>query len=227
MENQNQSNIARSIVQGIANFLLPSGERDLSTIFTKQTRRLIIILILLQFIIASPPFVEWIVIAASNFVVFASFKNDWGFWNAWLPYTQLVIEILFALFIGGSIFGNWLSNSSEEYVQKLETQLNLISNDNYQEVSSRLATNYKDLEATIRATKFGNFFSSLMQIIRLSRSISNILYADFPKKFTGIVAAKFMVSFPGGLYGLIAFALFWIIMSLETLSIYHGTLAPL
>ncbi len=136
MTSAQSETFAVRIASQFANFLLPSQKVDYQAALKKPLQFLIICLIAILALLALPPMADWLIGAAPDFGLFSSFTGQWSLWDRWLSFLIFFFELLFALFIGGSIFGQWVASASREALETAQRKFEMATARNVEQAES-------------------------------------------------------------------------------------------
>lgn len=144
--------------------------------------------------------------------------------KAWLGSISFTLDIIVALLIGGSIFGERLAKSFAKSIQKYEETRGIALGIGAKQIETILSLKINEAIETIQEFKnqkgLKNVIKSIPKVIRASKVLYNTAFDQVPtfyKRYTRFVLYS---SFPGGLYGLLAFTVFVISSCCKLASIY-------
>lgn len=110
-----------NFVSSIANrFFLPV-DIEYKDYFSTPLRIIVITFFLYSLIIAIPPIVDFVKIEKLRLPFIYSVYRDPVFWKRWLPFTNLLLEVLFFLMIGGSVFSEWVAIHSQKVIDEYQS----------------------------------------------------------------------------------------------------------
>jgi|GEM_PF-7002013 len=211
-----------NLVTTIADRLFLPVNVEYSDFFTKPLRYLILVFFLYSIIIAFPPVVETIKFRSTPLPLISSIVEDPVFWKKWLPFINFLVEIVFFLMIGGSVFSEWVVTQSKTAIQRYETAMDIARKKAVVDKKDELAKELKSYYDLIDGICLSNFLKKLWLLYRGANRVTKILSEDVAKVNTRFLIAKITVSFPGGTYGLFAFILFAILVQIKVGQLYLG-----
>lgn len=151
--------------------------------------------------------------------------------KSWFESISYILDLTVAVLIGGSIFGERLAKSFESSIGNYEKMREAI----LKEEASDLGQTMKDT-ITNAVSKFNSYRNSsskelirnIPEIYREANIIKNVAFTDVPKFYKNYMRFVIYSSFPGGLYGVFAFGLFFTSAILKLFTMYLGSpyLAP-
>jgi len=148
--------------------------------------------------------------------------ND--YWTKWLPYYNLVLEIVFFLMIGGSVFSEWISIHSKTIIEKYENSVEEAKTKEITLIKDDLTLRIKQYNSLFKDISIKNFIHKMYEIHKESKIIINILVNDVGKTNANFLGSKLAVSFPGGLYGLFAFFIFGLLIQFKIGQLYLSSI---
>ena len=226
MAASDKENLSVRLARWVAEFLLPSLERDFNAVLRRPIRLLIVGLIGLIVALCLPPMVDFLVASFPGFFLFQSFADYWPSWGRWLGFVSLLAELLFALFVGGSVFGQWISSVSQDVLDAAQERFELATHHNVEAAGAELVDSVATVEQLVRDASLASIFKDIARINKAVNRVFGLLYDGIPRRTATFIVAKVMVAFPGGLYGVLAFAIFWVLAFTKLLAVYHEALMP-
>ena len=146
--------------------------------------------------------------------------------KAWFESLSFVLDLSVAILIGGSIFGERLAKSFEESIKKYEEARDVL-------LGNKAASIGDDLEVSInmsiekiqrmRSEKSITMLKHLPDLIKEMKNIYNLAFKQVPNFYKRYLRFVFYSSFPGGLYGLSAFLLFFTSCGFKLVGMYLGS----
>lgn len=214
------SNKLRNVVASMADNLFLPVNVEYKNYFAIPLRILVLVYLLYSGIIALPPVIELIKANAYQLPLIGFVLENPEFWEIWLPYINFVLEILFFLMIGGSVFSEWVAAHSKNIMDKYETAVDIARQQYLECTKDELATKIEKYYSLLEGINIRNVFPRIYNLYNESRSIINILVHDVARVNARFLGAKLAVSFPGGFYGLFAFILFAMLVQVKVGQFY-------
>jgi hypothetical protein len=175
------------------------------------------------------PFVTEYVVSPSASAFVASNRVEM---KAWLDFSIISLEVAIAVCIGGAAFSEGLANRIRGQLRDWQTAYAQTGEETVEEGVSntvQVANHVKRLHGKLQQfdfekTPFGNtveFYLKMMEEADLvTGDIEDLLLRHYPKIIRTMVTTSLISSFPGGIYGMIAFTLFWCLMVAKVTYIY-------
>lgn len=214
------SNIVENIVKGISEYLFLPVNADYKKYFSKPLKVIVIIYFFYVVTISFPCFVQWEKTAKIYLPLISKVINNPGFWSVWLPYANFLLEIIFFLMIGGSVFGEWMASYSKDVIHQYGSAVEKARQNDLVFSKNELASKIREYHNLLQGINFKNVIQRIWQIYWKSRKILNTLLKDVPRVNARFIGAKLAVSFPGGTYGLFAFIIFGILIQMKVAQFY-------
>lgn len=214
------NNIVENIVKGVSEYLFLPVNADYKKYFSKFLKIIVIIYFLYVVAISFPSFVQWEKTADIYLPLISEVINNPEFWSVWLPYADFLLEIVFFLMIGGSIFGEWMASYSKDVIHQYGDAVEKARKEDLVFSRNDLALKIKEYNNLLEGISFKNAIQRIWQIYWKSREIINTLLKDIPRVNARFIGAKLAVSFPGGTYGLFAFIIFGILIQTKVAQFY-------
>lgn len=200
-------------------FFLPT-QFDYRTCFTLPIRIVIIVFFVVLIVLAAPPVIDIIISHQDRIPVFLSVQIHKQVWLDYVEYVSFLLEIAIAFLIGGSIFAEWATNYYKAAVETYEKKIIEARENNLTELkeeSEQLIKRHMEILSQMTAI---NFIASLCELWKTSMRFINLMYRDVGRVNSIFLMTKALVSFPGGLYGLLAFISFYTLCVLRVVSYY-------
>ncbi len=214
------SNIVENVVKGISEYLFLPVNADYKKCFSKPLKVIVLIYFLYVVVISFPSFVQWEKATNIYLPLISEVINNPGFWGVWLPYANFLLEIVFFLMIGGSVFGEWMASYSKDAIHQYGGAVEKARKKDLVLSENDLALKIRDFSSLLEGIDFKNAIQRIWQIYWKSRKILNTLLKDVPRVNARFIGAKLAVSFPGGTYGLFAFIIFGILIQTKVAQFY-------
>lgn len=106
------------VARAIAGRLFFAVEPDYTRVFGLPLRILVVVVLLGIIAMSAPPVIDRV--CPSELWPFGSIRGDHQSWEVWLPFATTALEILVALLIGGSVFGEWAAAQSKKTLEGLQ-----------------------------------------------------------------------------------------------------------
>ncbi|MFD3318163.1 hypothetical protein ACE414_11050 [Alteromonas macleodii] len=146
--------------------------------------------------------------------------------KSWLESTSFILDLLVALLIGGSVFGEQLTKSFKNAVIQYEKAREVYHSKKVNNLRSDLEEAIKDSKAKIEQYRTGSKADRIkhfLEVIRELKKIYKIGFTDLPDFYKGYMRFVLYANFPGGLYGVLAFCLFFVSATLKLVTMYLGS----
>ena len=186
--------------------------------------KILFILVILSFLTLSvlslPPVVSWywrhqsLQTDQQSIIMVREVKK------AWLNSTTYILDITIALLIGGSIFGERLATKFKEKIETYQNAQDIILDTRQVVLESRLENSVSTITQLVKKKRLGELFLSIPKLYTESRRLYELTFGDIPKFYKEYLRFVLYSSFPGGLYGVCAFCLFFASCVLKLLVIY-------
>ncbi len=212
--------IVENIVKGISEYLFLPVNADYKKYFSKPLKVTVIFYFLYVVAISCPSFVQWEKASGIYLPLVSEVINSPGFWSVWLPYASFLLEIVFFLMIGGSVFGEWMASYSKDAIHQYGDAVEKSRRKDLSFSKNELELKIREYSNLLEGISFKNAVQRIWQIYWKSRKILNTLLKDVPSVNARFIGAKLAVSFPGGTYGLFAFIIFGILIQTKVAQFY-------
>jgi hypothetical protein len=186
--------------------------------YTKATNVLIVTSGLLLIVVSLPPMM-WLL----DTYVIAPETQSWlsankAYFKSWTSWLSTALEIGIILFLGGAIFGERATKAFKEVLETYEQERNAFLANRKTELSKKI----QDLDAKIVSALNGraNTLSRFQQFYQSANELRDTLFGSVPRFQQRLITARFLVSFPGGSHGLVAFVLFVMLTVLKVVGLY-------
>lgn len=215
------SNKLQNIVTAIADKLFLPVDVEYKNYFSLPLKAIVLSYFAYCGVIALPPIIDIVVYEKPNALPFIDLViADPEYWKEWLPYWNFVLEIIFFIMIGGSVFSEWAAANSKKAFERYALAVEKARKRDLENVKDELVTKLKDYYALLEGINAKNFLQRIHSLFKSSRDIIHILGNDATKVNAKFVASKMTVSFPGGYYGLFAFFLFAALIQIKIAQMY-------
>lgn len=154
--------------------------------------------------------------------------------KAWLDFTTILLEVSIAVCIGGAAFSEGLANRIRERLRDWQTAYTQAGEGNLHAgvtTTVQAAGNVKAIRSQLETFDFASvgfvdtirFYLEMMEAADdVMENIRSLLLQDYPKIVRMLFTSSLIGSFPGGIYGMVAFTLFCCLMLAKVMSIYVG-----
>ncbi len=210
----------KKIVISIADSLFLPVDTKYKDILMKPLRVLVLLFFAYSLIVAMPPVIEIVKEGSFYLPFFSHILENPLFWEKWLPYINFVIEIVFFLMIGGSVFSEWVASQSKETFKKFELAVEKAKEKEILDTKDELVEKIEDYYSLFEGITLKNIIPRIWTLYRTSNRIIALLVNDVAKVNAKFLGTKLAVSFPGGAYGLFAFLLFVLLVQLKIGAFY-------
>lgn len=147
--------------------------------------------------------------------------------KAWFESLSFILDLTVAFLIGGSIFGEKLARSFQNSIVQYEKAREALLKNELEELTNDVELTIKEsIEKIneIRSEVTFDMLKNLPEIIREIRNIYRCAFSDVPDFYKGYLRFVLYSSFPGGLYGLSAFILFFASFGFKLAAMYLGSM---
>ena len=213
-------NKSQNIIASIADKLFLPVDVDYKNYFATPLRILVLVYFLYSCAIALPPVIEIVKAGSYQLPLISLVLNDPDFWQVWLPYVNFILEILFFLMIGGSVFSEWVVAHSKKIIDKYGKAVESARKNDIVDVKDELTQRIKEYYSLLEGINITNSLPRLYALYKTSRSVIGVLMSDVAKVNAKFLSTKLAVSFPGGFYGLFAFVLFALLVQVKIAQFY-------
>lgn len=200
-------------------WLLPDPEKGKRS-YSRFANIIIYTSCLLLIVLSLPPVMSLLdsyVIATETQAWLATNKGEFKIWANW---ASTALEIAIVLFLGGAVFGARATDAFKKVLDEYETQRLDYLEKRKTELSERIQELDAKITASLSGSTGGSGLSRFLQFYKSANSLQATLLSAVPKFQRRLISARFLVSFPGGSYGLIAFVLFLILTSFKIAGLY-------
>ena len=216
---------AEKIALAVANRLFLRVDREYDRLFHFPARIVVIAFFLFLIVVSLPPVVAYMITQQYDVYPLHSMHTSPSDWLVWSKFASLLVEILFVLAISGTVFGEWVAVQSRSTLEEIEKRFEQAQTAALTETRDELASQIKAYRDLFSSVTVSNLLDRLWEAFWLSRTIVGTLQYAIPNRTARFLAAKFTVAFPGGLYGLVAFALFALLSLTKVVQIYAEQIA--
>lgn len=156
--------------------------------------------------------------------------------KAWLDFVTIILELAIALCIGGAVFSETLANRLKQRLYDWQTTYaqegKEVAEESISEtvgLSNRVKRIYNDVrqfnfDANSFTEMFVLFSEKLEEADRTAENLRKLLFHDYPTVVQKLVMGNLIRNFPGGIYGMMAFLLFFCLMVMKVTAIYVSNL---
>ena len=209
-----------NIVASIADKIFLPVNAEYENYFTVPLRILVILFFVYSAVIALPPIVDQVKESSVALPFIELIIEDPVFWKRWLPFFGLILEIMFLLMIGGSVFSEWVAAHSKETIEKYEAAVVEAKKREITEAKENLVQKIEDYNRLLEDVNYRNILPKIYKLYRASQEIINLLLNDVAQTNARFLGTKLAVSFPGGSYGIFAFVLFATLIQVKIAQFY-------
>lgn len=210
----------RDIAAAIANSLFLPVQANYKDYFTIPLRIIVILFFVYSCGIAAPPIID-LVISHNLYLPLVSEALDAPIASRiWLAYFGFILEVLFFLMIGGSVFSEWIAAHSKKAITKFETAIEAARHSELKTTRDELTEEIRSYNELLEGINFSNFIPRLFSMYKTSNQILSLVVQDVPKVNARFLATKLAVAFPGGAYGVLAFILFGGLIQIKVALLY-------
>lgn len=139
----------------------------------------------------------------------------------WTEFTRIISEVLLAVFVGGQVFNDAVRNSIKRTLERLQELLDTSTNEQRAELARR-ANNALDV---LEDWLFGR--TGVRHKIRRSWdaynaiiAFRNVVWRDVKWLYLRLITIRIYYLFPGGMYGLLAYVFFFLILLSKCFKFY-------
>jgi hypothetical protein len=198
---------------------LPVGF-DYSRVLAWPIRLLVRLLFAILLVYACPYVADLHIAYMDEHELLMSMAANKQCWNDYLAFFSFGLEIVTAILIAGAAFSEWLTTSYKSTVDEWERKIEQARHNELTDVQQEAESLLKRHFDLIRSTTLTNLLSNLPKLYKTASGFSRLVYRDVGRVNFQFLLAKALVAFPGGLYGLLAFVLFYGLCLLKVLSYY-------
>jgi len=123
--------------------------------------------------------------------------------SEWLTSLRLIFEICAAIFVGGTIFAKSRATKLESQLQDFERSMALKAESEMNEAERQIAERFRQVQARFMKPK--KTLMDYFALIYASIGINLLIYRTVRHSNQAPINALILTSFPGGLYGMLAF----------------------
>ena len=142
------------------------------------------------------------------------------FTKAWLNSISYVLDIIVALFIGGSIFGERLAAKFKNKIIEYENVRDIILDKRQEVIETHLQESVANIIKLARQRGWKQQLCALPKLSKECRRLYSLAFGNLPNFYKQYLRFVLYSSFPGGLYGLNAFGAFFASCVLKLIVIY-------
>ena len=140
---------------------------------------------------------------------------------SWIECLRITTEVVIAVTISGQVFSSALKSRLQSWVDEYQDTRQKIIEGHVEKVSEKI----RDTAATIKTeldkpVKFLHWPKHLWRLFNLAKQLHDLLFRDTPRLQVRIVMLSFYTCFPGGLYGLTTYLLFFALVALKIAKLY-------
>jgi hypothetical protein len=224
-------NIPQRVIDKLSERLFLPAQRDYSISLRRPWFALSFLLLLLV-AAGSLPFIQTFILGTyPDFHVWL--KTNASIGKATLESASIFLEIFIAIFIGGSIMSERLAltqpvrdlieNVQESMNASLKNQAGNLE-EYFKSLPERAKHSLPEIVASLVLLRAGvtytNFFWRLGSLFDLSKDFYVVVRRELPRYARNFVAVKLITSFPGGLYGLVTYFLFFWLIIIRVFKLY-------
>jgi hypothetical protein len=213
----------RNITASIANGLFLPVNINYKDRFAVPLRILVALFFIYSVIIAIPSIISFVLVKENNIYLplMTEFVNNAVVWKTWLPFVSFLLEIIFFLMIGGSVFSEWIASHSKEAIEKYETAIVKATENEVESARGALEKEIYNYNNLLKADiTFSDFIPTLWDLYKISNTIMQLTVKDIPRINARFIVSKLVISFPGGTYGLVAFIIFGALIQVKIGQMY-------
>jgi hypothetical protein len=185
------------------------------------------IIIIIVFAVISLPLIQkivWMQYFPSNEKAIIFENKDVT--KSWFDSISYILDLTVALLIGGSIFGEKLANSFRGSIIEYEKARKVFHGDKTIELTTDIGLAVKCSIEKVNELRSGTILSRLKNIFGITqelRKIYRLAFSKVPRFYYSYIRFVLYSSFPGGLFGLLAFVTFFISSALKLVGMYLGS----
>ncbi|MBK8477807.1 MAG: hypothetical protein IPL39_16325 [Opitutaceae bacterium] len=140
--------------------------------------------------------------------------------SRWAASLRLVFEVFTALFIGGSVFAKSAATSIEKRLEAYQARLLAKSHVNRTAIERSTYRVMRKTHYLVTTATLKNVWRRIPRLIRLSFDSYSLITQRFFWSYVRFVFVALLTSFPGGLYGFLAFVFLTLVCAVKLIQIY-------
>jgi len=140
--------------------------------------------------------------------------------KAWLNSFSYILDIIIALLIGGSIFGERLAAMFKNKIIEYENARDIILGERQEVIEKHLQESAAKITELAQQSGWKQLLCALPKLYKECRRLYALAFGNLPKFYKQYLLFVLYSSFPGGLYGLSAFGVFSVSCVLKLIVIY-------
>ena len=144
--------------------------------------------------------------------------------NEWVSSLRLIFEILTAICIGGTFFAKSRANSIENRLQNYEANLLLKTTELMDKTEATIYRRFELMHILLSEQLPKSPIKHRLRLLLESYRTLSLVEQTIRRTNTRPIAVMVLISFPGGLYGLFAFAFLFSVCICKLLQIYMAML---
>jgi len=218
-----KAHFSERLARAVAGRLFLPVEADYNRVLGVPLRVLVLLALFGIVALSAPPVVErvW----DEDIWPFDSIRASHAVWESWLPFAVTGLEILLALLIGGSVFGEWAAAHSKSALDRLQASVDASRKEDIVDAEDELEGRLRRYRMLLEGITWRNIVVRLWELFFLSRDILAFVVREVPRTNARFVTAKIGVAFPGGFFGLFAFMTFGVLSIAKVLDLYLNRVA--
>jgi hypothetical protein len=144
--------------------------------------------------------------------------------SEWLSSLRLIFEIFTAIFIGGTIFAKSRATSLENKLKNYEASLLLKSTKLMDDTEAAISERFRKIQELLTEPRAQHGIRNFFRLLNLSYGTASLLYRTVRRTNRKPILAVVVTSFPGGLYGFLAFTFLFLVCICKLSQIYIAML---
>lgn len=171
-------------------------------------------------VLAAPPVIEFILCTQLSPDERVSLKGNEKILLEWLSFVSIFLEVTIALAIGGSIFGERLANKFKKAVTAYEESRTLVLEARKTGLNDEISKTVDAIIDLFSNKTLLQFVSNIPKLWKLAKNLRRMLFDEMPTFQRRYITLMMYSTFPGGLYGLIAFLSFFALSIIKVFQLY-------
>ncbi|EEF60667.1 hypothetical protein [Pedosphaera parvula] len=147
-----------------------------------------------------------------------------GRWEASL---RLVFEVFTALFIGGSVFAKSAATSIEKRLEAYQTHLLTKSRTQRNDIERNAYRVMRKTHYLVTTSTLKNVWRRIPRLMQLSFESYSLFAQQTFWSYVRFVIVALLTSFPGGMYGFLAFVFLTLVCTVKLIQIYLTAMSKL
>jgi hypothetical protein len=134
-------------------------------------------------------------------------------WLPWTEFARIISEVFLALFVGGQVFNDWVRDSIRDNLRKLQELFDSAATNEAEDLRTRMNEALDELIDWLvggrglrhKIRRFRVAFASVLEL-------KDAVWRDIRWLYPRLLMIRIYYLFPGGIYGLVAYLSFAVIL---------------